>query len=245
MSSPAWMPLYVADYISDTGHLTAAQHGAYLLLIMHYWRTGGLPTDDGSLSRIARMSPEEWDSNRIAIASFFTSTWGHKRIDKELSEAKKTWEKRRSAGSAGAKSRWNKRKPDNGNRIAIASKSQWQNDGQSQSQSQSPILDSVAKATAAPPQPNPLKTQSFETARSLGINGGAVGKAAQLCGNDWGAVSEVLGRCRLHRPANPTSWFLAEFQAHGRDPPRKTKLREALEQAQRDGRLPNGDGRAG
>jgi len=60
------MPLFVADYRSKTSHLSAAQHGAYLLLIMHYWETGGLPSDDGALARVASMSPSEWKKNRAA-----------------------------------------------------------------------------------------------------------------------------------------------------------------------------------
>ena len=56
MSAPPWMPLYVGDYRADTTHLNATQHGAYLLLIMHYWQHGGLPDDDEQLARIACMS---------------------------------------------------------------------------------------------------------------------------------------------------------------------------------------------
>lgn len=85
--SRAWMPLYVADYLADTGHLSAAEHGGYLLLIMHYWQNSGLPTEDRRLARIARMSPAEWSASRDTLADLFAEGWVHKRIDAELQAA--------------------------------------------------------------------------------------------------------------------------------------------------------------
>lgn len=68
MSKPdIWMPLYIADYLADTTRLTTEQHGAYLLLIMDYWRNGPLPDDDGALSQITRMQPAAWKKNRVML----------------------------------------------------------------------------------------------------------------------------------------------------------------------------------
>lgn len=92
-----WMPLYVADYRADTAHLNAAQHGAYLLLIMHYWQTGSLPTDDAPLARIACMTAVEWRKSKAVIAAFFTPEWKHKRIDAELARAADISSKRRAS----------------------------------------------------------------------------------------------------------------------------------------------------
>lgn len=96
MSRP-WMPLYVADYLADTGHLTAAEHGAYLLLIMHYWTRKGLPKDERQLARIARLSPEEWSASRDTLAALFGEGWTHKRIDGELARCDEISDKRRAA----------------------------------------------------------------------------------------------------------------------------------------------------
>jgi uncharacterized protein YdaU (DUF1376 family) len=101
MSRP-WMALWIGDYLKDTGHLRAADHGAYLLLIMHYWTTGGLPNNDGQLARVARMTQDEWQEARPVIHAFFTEGWRHKRIDQELADVERLSALGRTAGLASA-----------------------------------------------------------------------------------------------------------------------------------------------
>jgi uncharacterized protein YdaU (DUF1376 family) len=100
------MPLYVADYKADTAHLSCAEHGAYLLLIMHYWQRGSLPDDDSRLAKIASASPSQWAQMKPVIAEFFKPGWVHERVAKELSEAKRISESRSQAGKNGARAKW-------------------------------------------------------------------------------------------------------------------------------------------
>ncbi len=104
--SNIWMPLYVADYLSKTGHLSTTEHGAYLLLIMQYWTKGPLPDHDPTLARITRLRVERWKAIRPQLESFFTlelgRVWRHDRIDDELQKAADLREKRQAA----AASRW-------------------------------------------------------------------------------------------------------------------------------------------
>jgi uncharacterized protein YdaU (DUF1376 family) len=95
------MPFYVADYLADTRHLSAEEHGAYLLLIMHYWQHGKLPQSDAMLSRIAASSRAKWKQIRPVIAKFFTDDWRHGRIDRELAAAEVKHHRRVGAGKAG------------------------------------------------------------------------------------------------------------------------------------------------
>ncbi|HKH80084.1 MAG TPA: DUF1376 domain-containing protein [Methylovirgula sp.] len=95
------MPLYVGDYLGDTGHLTTAQHGAYLLLMMHYWRKGELPDDDRQLSKITKLPLKTWCEYRATLQDFFHSGWRHKRIDAELERMLRVSEKRAIAGQKG------------------------------------------------------------------------------------------------------------------------------------------------
>jgi uncharacterized protein YdaU (DUF1376 family) len=107
MSNPHWMPLYIKDYLADTTHLRTVEHGAYLLLIMHYWVHGGLPDDDAQLCTITKMHPREWSKARSVLQPLFDVGWRHKRIDDELAKARERYERRAAAGRTGGRPKSN------------------------------------------------------------------------------------------------------------------------------------------
>lgn len=108
VSERPWMPMYWGDYLADTRHLTIEQHGAYLLLIAHYWQRGCLPTDPPTLKRILGLhgvdGENRWRSICLALAPFFQEGWRHKRIDAELQKADEIKTKRALAGQKGGRS---------------------------------------------------------------------------------------------------------------------------------------------
>lgn len=109
MSAPPFMPLYVADYLGDTRHLTTEQHGAYLLLLMAMWRAGGrVPAEGEKLARIVGLTPAKWAKLEEDVLAFFRVEAGdlvHRRMEKELMRYTKTVEKRRDAGSRGGRAK--------------------------------------------------------------------------------------------------------------------------------------------
>jgi uncharacterized protein YdaU (DUF1376 family) len=113
MAALPYMPLFVADYLADTQHLTPAQHGAYLLLIMNYWQRGEpLPNDDARLAKIARMSKRDWAHNREVILEFFTvqeNLLVHHRIAHELSRVVDKSLKSKRAAQASVQRRFGER----------------------------------------------------------------------------------------------------------------------------------------
>lgn len=77
-AADTWMPLYVADFLADTTHLSTFETGAYLLVLMGAWVRGGkLPNDDVMLARIARCSAPEWTALRPVLEPFFEITAAH------------------------------------------------------------------------------------------------------------------------------------------------------------------------
>lgn len=74
MSNRAWMPLHIADYLADTGHLTAAEHGAYWILVLHLRVNGSLPTDERMLARVGKLSEAQWAESGFIIMDLFSAT---------------------------------------------------------------------------------------------------------------------------------------------------------------------------
>jgi uncharacterized protein YdaU (DUF1376 family) len=65
------MPLWVNDLDGDTEHLSCAQLGAYMRLLMSMWRHGGwIVNDDRVLARICRCDEAEWPALRPFLMPF-------------------------------------------------------------------------------------------------------------------------------------------------------------------------------
>lgn len=97
-SPDTWMPLYIGDYLADTMHLDAQESGAYLHLIMHYWKNGGaIKNDIERLQNIARIKPSKTSKEALqTVLEFFEEREGylyHKRIEEELQKAKENQKK--------------------------------------------------------------------------------------------------------------------------------------------------------
>jgi|GEM_PF-1638006 len=108
MSKAPAMPLFVDAYMADTMHLTEAEDGVYMRLLMCMWRMGGkLPNDDTLLARFARITKTQWVRKyRPVLICFFDEkddVLTQKRLKKELDYVSKNVEKNRANGKRGGR----------------------------------------------------------------------------------------------------------------------------------------------
>ena len=96
------IPLHIGDLITDTMHLSAAELGAYVRLIVVHYRIGvvGLPDDDAQLRRITGLDNKTWKLSRTTILSFFDLSgdrrWVHGKVQKVLSGIQSVQEQNRA-----------------------------------------------------------------------------------------------------------------------------------------------------
>jgi uncharacterized protein YdaU (DUF1376 family) len=184
MSLPR-MSFHIGDYLKDTGHLRAAGHGAYVMLIFHYWATGGLPSDPRQLAAIARMTDLEWQEWQPIIQAFFHDGWKHKRIDKEIAEALAKYEQQVAAGRAGGRA---KALANGGNAVAdgLAKHKRPYNSATSETLANvyQPITDNQLRKTRA-------RARSDNSVLEEGKNGGGPVRV-QIDTPEWRAWQEHL-----------------------------------------------------
>ena len=109
MKADIWMPLYIGDYLADTARLSTEQHGAYLLLLMDYCRSGKLPDNDQVLAQICKLNPDAWSNAKAMLIPFFSieqGFWIHKRVEQEMAEAKVNQTKKHERAVKAAEARW-------------------------------------------------------------------------------------------------------------------------------------------
>lgn len=161
----AWIPLYIADYIADTARFSTEQHGAYLLIIMDYWRNGSPPNDDKVLAQIAGLTPARWKAHRPMIAPKFQisgGVWRHKRIERELAKARTMQETLSNRGKAGAAARWQKESETEATANATGNAQEVPNTVLADAPSPSPSQESLP-----PPSPSHSPPPSAASARGL------------------------------------------------------------------------------
>lgn len=159
----AYMRLYIGDWLEATADLTLEEEGAYMRLVMHLWKRGGvLPLDHTRLARMLRIPEADWRRIWDAIARMFivdeSKTISHRRVNKELEHAKA----RRDSAQRSANVRWaggTKDASQDANAMQLSSiANQGQGQGQGQDQGQIRIPGPPArrvKNQAAPSREEP------------------------------------------------------------------------------------------
>jgi uncharacterized protein YdaU (DUF1376 family) len=102
MSDSIWWPRYVGDYQRKTAHLSLIEHGAYTLLLDHYYSTAKpLPANASVLHRVCRaFAPDEQGAVQSVLDQFFTlepDGYHNKKADKELLKRGEISKKRQNA----------------------------------------------------------------------------------------------------------------------------------------------------
>lgn len=143
----AWFP---GDYASKTAMLTLVEHGAYRVLLDHYYQMGGKVVANATdLLRVCRAFAEaEQAAVSKVLTQFFVERDGyyhHERADAELEKRAILREKRALAGSAGGK-----QKVANATNLLGVCQTQQQLQQHEEEREESGQQGSVAIATPAP-----------------------------------------------------------------------------------------------
>jgi uncharacterized protein YdaU (DUF1376 family) len=110
-----YYPRYMGDYSRDTGHLSLIEHGAYTVLLDHYYAKGApLPASVDALARICRaMTSAEQEAVKSVAEEFFPigadGLRHNARADTEIADWNAYCARQRELSLLGVKARRQKR----------------------------------------------------------------------------------------------------------------------------------------
>jgi len=188
------LPLFTDAYMADTRHLTAAQHGAYLLLLMTAWRMPDckLPDDDKFLARCASMDLRAWKANKSLVMSFWKQDCEQKWYQGRLLDERKYVVDKSNKNSGAAKARWLKYK-ETPNANAMPK-----------------LCQSDAPTPTTTPTPKEKK-KNIKKELSISLD-----ELSVVHIEKWLSEKRALGKYLLHDPEFILEQFKNYCQAHGK-----------------------------
>jgi len=102
---------YPGDYARDTRDLTLAEHGAYTLLLDHYYSNGCLKHTLEQCFRLCSAFTQEEKSAVVAVLDRFFDPhpdggYIHERVEKEIVKQTKAYKAKLAKAQLGARARW-------------------------------------------------------------------------------------------------------------------------------------------
>jgi uncharacterized protein YdaU (DUF1376 family) len=181
MAEHAFFPLAIDAYLADCSHLTDAEHGRYLRILMELWRAPRqrLPNDDAWLARKFQRSVEAVQAELRPLIVEFCQSDGNWITQKRLTKEFKYVQAKSKKQSARAKSRWreknekNNATPDKGDIASDVGKSLEDNsNGSSRGNAAR-----HASGNAPTPTPTPTQEDKKDSASSARAGSGEGGEA--------------------------------------------------------------------
>lgn len=135
---------FPGDYQRDTGDLTLVEHGAYRVLLDHYYTQECLPADKEKCYRIARAFTQAEQTAVDTITARFFRIDGerlrNRKADQEIIERKAFIDAQSKRGKAGAEARWSKAQKEAEVKAQAMRKHKHKDNQPSPSPSPSPII---------------------------------------------------------------------------------------------------------
>jgi len=116
-----WYPRYTGDYSRDTAHLTMTEHGAFNLMLDHYYATETpLPESINQIYRITgAFTPDEQAAAQAVLKQYFKHTPGigyrNSKADSVIAEQNAKRAKAVTKATKAAEDRWNRVKDASSN----------------------------------------------------------------------------------------------------------------------------------